>query len=123
MPPHRRARCERIGAPAPSAPVAPAAPTAPAIASTVSEASAREIIVETSKVKAVFSNHGAKIVHWILKEYRTDKGEPLDLVPAGAGPDAIRPFTLMVEDQALSAPHQRRAVSRHRQWRACGTDG
>jgi YidC/Oxa1 family membrane protein insertase len=87
---------------APATPVAPAAPSAPAIASTVSEATAREIIVETSKVKAVFSNHGAKIVHWILKEYRTDKGEPLDLVPAGAGPNAIRPFTLMVEDQALS---------------------
>ena len=88
------------GTPAPSAPIPP---SAPAVASTVSEASAREIIVETTKVKAVFSNQGAKIVHWILKEYRTDKGEPLDLVPAGAGPDAIRPFTLTVDDQALNA--------------------
>ena len=84
-------------------PVAPAAPTTPAIASTVSEANAREIVVETTKVKAIFSNQGARIVHWILKEYRTDKGEPLDLIPAGAGTDAIRPFTLMVDDQALDA--------------------
>ena len=83
-------------------PLAPAAPAAPAIAATVSEADAREIIVETTKVKAVFSNHGATITHWILKEYRTDGGEPLDLVPTGAGPAAVKPFTLMVEDQALT---------------------
>ncbi len=75
----------------------------PAIASTVSEATAREIVVETSKVKAVFSNRGAKLVHWFLKEYRTDGGEPLDLVPAGAGAEAVRPFTLTVDDQAISA--------------------
>src|SRR6187431_66665 len=92
------------GAPAtPSAPGAPVAPVAPAIAATVSEANAREIVVETTKVKAVFSNRGATIVHWILKEYRTDGGQPLDLVPAGAGADAIKPFTLTVDDQAISA--------------------
>ena len=91
------ARCSRrtVGTHAPAAPVAPAAP---AIAATVSEASAREIVVETTKVKAVFSNRGATIVHWILKEYRTDEGEPLDLVPQGAGADAIKPFTLTVDD-------------------------
>ncbi len=69
----------------------------------MSEASAREIIVETSKVKAVFSNRGGTIVHWILKEFRSDKGEPLDLVPQGAGANAMKPFTLTVDDQALSA--------------------
>jgi len=69
----------------------------------VSEAGAREVIVETSKVKAVFSNKGAHLVHWILKEYRNDNGQPLDLVPAGAGESAIKPFVLTVDDQALSA--------------------
>lgn len=88
---------------APGAPVASTAPAEPAIVSTVSEPSAREIVVETSKVKAVFSNRGARLVHWILKEYRTDKGEPLDLVPSNAGADAMKPFTLTVDDQALSA--------------------
>src|SRR6185503_12099611 len=53
---------------------APSAPVAPAIAATVSEANAREIVVETTKVRAVFSNRGATLVHWILKEYRTDGG-------------------------------------------------
>ena len=56
-----------------------------------------------SKVKAVFSNRGATIVHWILKEFRTDSGQPLDLVPSGAGPDAVKPFTLVVDDPAITA--------------------
>ena len=75
----------------------------PAIAATVSEVNAREIIVETSKVKAVFSNRGGTIVHWILKEFRTDQGEPLDLVPSGSGAAAMKPFTLTVDDPVLSA--------------------
>jgi YidC/Oxa1 family membrane protein insertase len=77
-------------------------PPAPVVAATVTESNAREIVVETSKVKAVFSNHGATIVHWILKEYRTDAGQPLDIVPGGAGPDAMKPFTLTVDDQRIT---------------------
>ncbi|MEO7135516.1 MAG: membrane protein insertase YidC [Vicinamibacterales bacterium] len=93
-----------IVAPGTTAPSALAAAPAPAgIAATVSEAAARNIIVETSKVKAVFSNRGATLVHWILKEFRSDKGEPLDLIPQGAGANAIKPFTLTVDDQATSA--------------------
>ncbi len=72
-------------------------------AATVSEANAREITVETTKVKAVFSNRGGTLVHWILKEFRSDAGEPLDLVPGGAGDRSIKPFTLTVEDAATSA--------------------
>jgi YidC/Oxa1 family membrane protein insertase len=82
---------------------APRAVEAPVVAATVSEANAREIVVETTKVKAVFSNHGAKLVHWILKEYRTDAGAPLDLVPAGAGADALKPFALSLDDPAMTA--------------------
>jgi YidC/Oxa1 family membrane protein insertase len=84
-------------------PVVTPAPQAPMIAATVSEANAREITVETTKVKAVFTNRGAKLVHWILKEYRNDLGQPLDLVPSAAGPDALKPFTLTVDDPAVSA--------------------
>jgi YidC/Oxa1 family membrane protein insertase len=90
-------------APALQAPSAPQAPQAPAVVATVTEATAREIVVETTKVKAVFANQGAVLVHWILKEYRTDAGQPLDLVPGGAAPDALKPFSLTVDDQALSA--------------------
>ena len=87
----------------PAAPAAPVAPVAPAVAATVSEANPRELVVETSKLKAVFSNRGGTIVHWILKEYRTDAGQPLDLVPGGSGADAIKPFTVTVDDQAIDA--------------------
>jgi YidC/Oxa1 family membrane protein insertase len=85
-----------------TAPAAPPTPQQPVAAATVSEPNAREIVVETSKVKATFSNHGGVITHWILKEFRNDSGQPLDLIPSGAGPDAIKPFTLSVEDKALT---------------------
>src|SRR5687767_13768078 len=84
------------------APVVPTAPTnvmasgnatpaGPTI--TVGDAVEREIVVETTTVRAVFSNRGGRLLHWVLKEYRTDEGAPLDLVPEGAGPDAVKPFT------------------------------
>jgi YidC/Oxa1 family membrane protein insertase len=68
----------------------------------VSEANGREIVVENSKVRAVFSNRGAVIKSWVLKQFRDDAGEPLDLVPVGAGENATKPFTLTVDDQATS---------------------
>ena len=37
------------------------------------------------------------------EEFRNDAGEPLDLVPGGAGDDTIKPFTLTVDDQGISA--------------------
>jgi YidC/Oxa1 family membrane protein insertase len=87
--------------PAPGAPPTPA--PAPAVAATVGEANSREFVVETSKVRATFSNRGGVITHWILKEFRNDSGQPLDLVPSGAGDNALKPFTLSVADPALTA--------------------
>jgi YidC/Oxa1 family membrane protein insertase len=54
-------------------------------------------------VRAVFSNRGGTIKNWILKEFRSDAGEQLDLVPGGAGDNTIKPFTLTVDDPAISA--------------------
>src|SRR5687768_8020999 len=94
----------RVDAPRTDAPRAPA-PPAPSeeFAATVTEANARDIVVETTKVRAVFSNRGGTIKNWILKEFRNDAGEPLDLVPGGAGDNTIKPFTLTVDDPATSA--------------------
>jgi YidC/Oxa1 family membrane protein insertase len=58
----------------------------------------REIVVDTQTVHAVFSNKGARLIHYTLKQYKTDAGGPLELVPGGAGPEAIKPFTLAVDD-------------------------
>jgi YidC/Oxa1 family membrane protein insertase len=86
---------------APGAPVAPVAPAGPTM--TVGDVSAREIVVETSKVRAVFSNRGGTILHWVLKEFRNDAGEPLDLVPGSAGDNTVKPFTLAVDDQNVAS--------------------
>ena len=51
----------------------------------------------------MFTNRGARLLHWTLKAFRSDEGTPLDLVPAGAGPDAVKPFSLVVDDPAVSA--------------------
>src|ERR671910_2100964 len=60
-----------------AAPILPAPPTAPVVGDTEE----REIVVETQKVRAVFTNRGARLRHWILKEYKNEANAPLDLVP------------------------------------------
>ena len=44
---------------------------------------ARDIVVETDTVRAVFSTAGATLKSWQLKKYLDDAGQPLELVPAG----------------------------------------
>jgi YidC/Oxa1 family membrane protein insertase len=97
--------------PPPSAAAAPAPPqqepqpplkTAPP---TLSSSSEQKIVVDSAAVHAVFSNRGASLVSWRLKEYRDTGGEPLDLVPT-AVPGAIRPFTLDSPDATVAAALQ-----------------
>ena len=85
-------------------PVAPAGITTPASpAVTVGETSAREIVVETTTVRATFSNRGGRLLHWVLKDYRNDAaGSALDLVPQSIGDDVVKPFTLVVDDAAVT---------------------
>ncbi len=63
----------------------------------------REIVVDTTTVRAVFTNRGARLLHWTLKAYQNDAGESLELVPGGAGADAVKPFSLAVEEEAATA--------------------
>jgi YidC/Oxa1 family membrane protein insertase len=81
---------------APVAPAGNATPSGPTV--TIGETADREIVVETTTVKATFTNRGGRLLHWVLKEYRNEDGAPLDLVPQGVGPDAVKPFTLVVDD-------------------------
>src|SRR5215470_7135784 len=64
----------------------------------VSDAAEREITVETAKVTAVFTNRGGRLLHWRLKEYRDNRGEPVDLVPSGLPSSEALPFSLRVGD-------------------------
>jgi len=70
----------------------------------VSDTAEREITVETSKVTAVFTNRGGRLLHWRLKEYHDNRGEPVDLVPGGLPASEALPFSLRVpEDQNLTS--------------------
>jgi len=64
----------------------------------VSDTAEHEITVETAKVTAVFTNRGGRLLHWRLKDYRDNRGEPVDLVPSGLPASEALPFTLRVAD-------------------------
>ena len=78
---------------------APLAPATPLAAVVVGEDVERDITVETQKLRAVFTNRGARVKQWVLKDFRSDSGEPLDLVPARA---ETLPFTLRVDDASTT---------------------
>lgn len=97
-------------APAPGTPGATAAPSTGTPANPVTapgsgrrvvlgEAAERDITVETRTVRAVFTNRGARVRHWILKNYLDDQGQPLDLVPAADSVNhALMPLSLRLDD-------------------------
>ena len=78
-------------------------PAAPEPQALVSETSEREITVDTSTVQAIFTNRGARLLHWRLKMYRDDRGQPVDLVPSGLPATEQLPFSLRVDDTNLTA--------------------
>jgi len=82
---------------------APEAPAAPAVQTLVADTGARDIVVETDTVRAVFSSAGATLKNWRLKRYLDETGAPLELVPQDLPPRFQRPFTLATDDPAISA--------------------
>ncbi|HUL71724.1 MAG TPA: membrane protein insertase YidC [Vicinamibacterales bacterium] len=90
-----------VSAAAPAPGPQAAKPAAPAV---VSDSAAHDIVVETDKVRAVFSSAGATLRSWQLKGYRGDDGGPaFDLVPPDLPANFPRPFTLATDDPAISA--------------------
>ncbi|MBI2188633.1 MAG: membrane protein insertase YidC [Acidobacteria bacterium] len=81
---------------------ADAAPRPEPASAVVGDTMEREIIVETSTVLATLSNRGGRIVRWQLKQYRDERGEPVDLVPSMLPPDQPTPLLLRVEDDAVT---------------------
>src|SRR5687767_2557881 len=52
------------------------APTpVPLSAPTIGDTDEREVVLETAKVRAVFTNRGGRLRHWVLKEYRNEQGQ------------------------------------------------
>jgi YidC/Oxa1 family membrane protein insertase len=87
----------------PPGPVEAAAPAVPTAAPIVADTDAREVVVDTAAVRAVFSTRGGVLTSWKLKQY-LQAGEPLELVPANipAG-DQRLPFTITTDDPKISA--------------------
>jgi YidC/Oxa1 family membrane protein insertase len=71
-------------------------------AAQVSDSTEREIVVHTTTSEIVLTNRGGRVLHWRLKDYRDAKGQPVDLVPSDVPPDQAKPFTLVVDDEALT---------------------
>jgi YidC/Oxa1 family membrane protein insertase len=88
-------------APPPAAPAAPASAT-PAPAAVTTEGAERRIVVETATVQAVLSNQGGRVLSWKLKEYKNERGEPLDLVPSAVPANQPTPFSLQVNDEEIT---------------------
>jgi YidC/Oxa1 family membrane protein insertase len=87
------------------APVTEAPPPAPVATAraVLSEASERELVVDTRTVQAVFTNRGGRIKRWLLKQYAEDQsGKPVDLVPTNLPADLPLPFSLRVDDGGLT---------------------
>ena len=88
--------------PAIEKPSTPAATSPAAVAQPlVADSSARDIVVENDAVRAVFSTRGGVLTSWRLKKY-SENGAPLDLVPAKAPAGSRKPFTLAVDDVAIT---------------------
>ena len=91
------------GSPAGAVP-APVVPTpAPAAAPPVVDPMARDIVVETDSVRAVFSTQGAVLKSWKLKHFSDNHGASLDLVPIEVPASMARPFSLSTTDAALTS--------------------
>lgn len=70
--------------------------SAPAAAAVRADTEEREYVVETTSVRAVFTNRGARLKHWELKQYRELSGAAVDLVPAETGGQPL-PFSLLLD--------------------------
>ena len=82
-----------------AAAVPPVNPSTPV----VGDIEEREIVVETQRVRAVLTNRGGRVRHWILKEFKNEANQPLDLVPETMPAGTPYPFSLRVDDAAATA--------------------
>jgi YidC/Oxa1 family membrane protein insertase len=89
------------GAAAPAAD-SPAAAPQPAAAVEVADTEARDIVIETDALHAVFTNRGAALKSWRLNGYKDRSGKPVDLVPQTL-PDAAKPFQIATGNSATDA--------------------
>jgi len=87
--------------PAPAAQSAKSVPAAAApVADTVERAS---IVVESDVYRVVFTNRGASIKSWVLKQYKDSNGKPVELVSLAGEKLTGRPFSYLFRNRKPSA--------------------
>jgi YidC/Oxa1 family membrane protein insertase len=80
-----------------------AAPSLAAAGSVVvSDTEARDVVIDTDMLRAVFSNRGAALTSWQVKRYKDKAGKLVDLVPQTL-PGAAKPFQIDTGNAAVDA--------------------
>jgi YidC/Oxa1 family membrane protein insertase len=69
---------------------------------TVAGQAEKDVVVETSLYRAVWSNKGGVLKSWTLKRHKNSRKEDLELVPTLAGEIGRFPFSLGLDDAALA---------------------
>jgi YidC/Oxa1 family membrane protein insertase len=84
-------------------PPSPAEAPAPAAGVAETQAAARQVVVDGGLYRAVVDNRGGVLSSWILKKYRTTRGEPFEMV-AVTSTDPARPYpgSIVLEDAELN---------------------
>ena len=80
------------------------------------ESTERDITVETHTVRAVFTNRGARLKHWLLKRLpATTAGNRSTSFPnAEHVNNALMPFSLRLDDAGLTSTGERRSLPQPR---------
>lgn len=91
----------RQEAPAEAKPAPAEAVPAPDLGAVAGQAE-KDVVVETSLYKAVWTNKGGVLKSWKLKNYKNSLKEDLELVPAMAGEIGRYPFSLGLDDAAFA---------------------
>src|SRR5439155_24149221 len=68
----------------------------------IGDAREHDVRVETRDVIAVFTNRGARLKSWRLKHFLDQKSEPLELVTTELAGTQPLPFSLTVNDAAVT---------------------
>lgn len=69
----------------------------------VSETAEEQIVIETSLYRAVWSNKGARLLSWKLKQHKDEQHEDLELVSTQSETIQVYPFSLQSDDTAYDS--------------------
>ena len=89
--------------PAPGTRTPPTPAAMPAATALVGDTSEHDVRVETRDVIAVFTSRGARLKSWRLKHYLDAKNEPLELIAYELSDTQPLPFSLRVDEEAVTA--------------------